>query len=126
MTSGTSLIDDVAAWEGVTLEEGRFGSTRFMVGRRELGHLHGDSVLDMPLPKSLKAKLIDRGEARQHRFTKPDSGWVTIELDGSDESRERAVALLRERYEHAREVAARARLAERTAPAVTPAAAASP
>ena len=112
MTSGTSLIHDVAAWEGVTLEEGRFGSTRFMVGRRELGHLHGDAVLDMPLPKALKAKLIDRGEARQHRFTKPDSGWVTIELDGSDESRERAVALLRERYEHAREVA-RSRAAPR-------------
>jgi Luciferase len=112
VTSGASLIDNVATWEGVTLEEGRFGSTRFMVGRRELGHVHGDSVLDMPLPKALKAELIARGEARQHRFTKPDSGWVTIELDGSDESRERAVALLRERYEHAREVA-RSRAAPR-------------
>ena len=107
MASRSTLIDDVAAWDGVTLEEGRFGSTRFMVGRRELGHLHGYTVLDMPLPKSLKAELIARGEARQHLWTKPDSGWVTIELDGSDAAREHALALLRERYEHAREVAAR-------------------
>jgi hypothetical protein len=30
----------------VTVEEGRFGSTRFMLGRRELGHVHGSSILD--------------------------------------------------------------------------------
>ena len=94
------LIDEVAAWPGVELAEGRFGSTRFMVGRRELGHLHGTTVLDMPLPPALKAQLIERGEAIQHRFTRPEAGWVTVEL-GDDSDVERAVALLRERYEHA-------------------------
>ena len=102
----SGLTDEIAGWEGVTLEEGRFGSTRFMVGRRELGHLHGDSLLDMPLPPAMKAELIARGEARQHRWTPPESGWVSVDLDGTDAARERAVALLRERYEHARAVAA--------------------
>ncbi len=103
----SALTDQVAEWEGVSLAEGRFGSTRFMVGRRELGHLHGETVLDLPLPPAQKAELIARGEARQHRWTKPDSGWVSVDLDGSDESREHALALLRERYEHARQVAAK-------------------
>ena len=50
------LAEEITGWEGVSLEPGRFGSTRFMIGRRELGHLHGDSVLDMPLPPAMKAE----------------------------------------------------------------------
>jgi hypothetical protein len=99
-TAQNTLVDEVAGWPGIELAEGRFGSTRFMVGRRELGHLHGTTVLDMPLPKPLKAELIASGEAIQHRWTPPESGWVTIEL--SDEAAvTRAIELLRERYEHA-------------------------
>jgi Luciferase len=97
---GDRLIDEVTAWPGVTVEEGRFGSTRFMIGRRELGHVHGSSILDLPLPKPMKAKLIGSGVAIQHRFTPPESGWVTIELDDA-EAVERSIEILRERYEHA-------------------------
>jgi hypothetical protein len=97
---GDRLIDEVTAWPGVTVEEGRFGSTRFMLGRRELGHVHGSSILDLPLPKPLKAELIESGVAIQHRFTPPESGWVTIELDDA-EAVERSIEILRERYEHA-------------------------
>jgi Family of unknown function (DUF5519) len=99
-TAADRVVEAVTGWSGVTLEEGRFGSTRFMLGRRELGHVHGSSILDMPLPKPLKAELIDRGEAIQHRYTRPDSGWVTIELGDAD-AVERAIGILRERYEHA-------------------------
>lgn len=99
------LIDEVASWEGVALAPGRFGSTRFMLGRRELGHLHGATTLDMPLPKPLKAELIERGEAREHRWAPPDSGWVTVELEPGPAGVERGATLLRERYEHARSLA---------------------
>jgi Family of unknown function (DUF5519) len=101
MESEPGLIDEVGSWEGVTLAEGRFGSVRFLVGRRELGHLHGQTVLDMPLSKPLKAELIERGEAIQHRWARPDSGWVTIELEPGPAGVERGAALLRERYQHA-------------------------
>lgn len=85
----------------MTLAEGRFHSTRFLVGRRELGHVHGSGILDMPLPKPMKAELIERGEAIAHRYTPPNSGWVTIELD-DEPAIGRALDLLHERYEHAR------------------------
>jgi hypothetical protein len=48
----------------------------------------------------MKAKLIGSGVAIQHRFTPPESGWVTIELDDA-EAVERSIEILRERYEHA-------------------------
>jgi hypothetical protein len=98
---GNRLIEEVSAWEGVSTGEGRFGSTRFLVGRRELGHLHPPATLDMPLPPARKRELIGRGEAEQHRWTPPESGWVTLRL-ADDEATERAIELLRERYEHAR------------------------
>jgi hypothetical protein len=100
------LIEEVTAWPEVTIGEGRFHSTRFLVGRRELGHVHAPSTLDMPLPKQLKAELIERGEAMPHRFTPPTSGWVTMRLDLQD-GVDRAIELLRERYEHALAVQAR-------------------
>jgi hypothetical protein len=105
MGESLGLIDEVGGWDGVTLEPGRFGSTRFMLGRRELGHLHGERTLDMPLPKPLKAKLIERGEGREHRWAPPGSGWVTVELEPGIPGVERGAALLRERYEHARSLA---------------------
>jgi hypothetical protein len=80
--------------------EGRFHSTRFAVGRRELGHVHLPSTLDMPLPKPLKAELIERGEAIAHRFTPPDSGWVTMFVE-TDDDLDRALEILRERHRHA-------------------------
>jgi hypothetical protein len=94
------LEETVAGWEGVTTGEGRFGSTRFLVGRRELGHLHRPATLDMPLPPAQKRELVERGEAERHRYTPPDSGWVTIHID-DEAGLERALDLLRERHDHA-------------------------
>ena len=98
--AGQRLIDEVSSWPDVEVGEGRFRSVRFSVGKRELGHIHGTTALDVPLPPEQKAELIERGEAIPHRFTPPRSGWVTIMLE-SPEDADRALEILRERYEHA-------------------------
>ncbi|HEV8177059.1 MAG TPA: luciferase family protein [Gemmatimonadales bacterium] len=100
---GTRLVEEVSAWKGVSTDEGRFGSTRLLLGRRKLGHLHPPSTLDMPLPPAQKRELVRRGEAEQHRWTPPSSGWVTVRL-GDEAATEGAIGLLRERYEHARQL----------------------
>ncbi len=102
---GRRLIDEVSSWPEVEVGKGRFRSDRFLVGRRELAHIHGTTALDVPLPPALKAELIERGEAIPHRFTPPGSGWVTIMLE-SPQVVDRAIAIMRERYEHALEVKA--------------------
>jgi hypothetical protein len=93
------IVDQVTSWPGVSAHEHRFGGVEFRLGSRELGHLHGARIADIPLKRSLRDELIAAGRAKVHRW-RPDSGWVTVALD-SQEGREEAVRLLRAGYESA-------------------------
>ena len=42
------IVREVGAWDGVTVLPHRFGGVEFRVGRRELGHVHGDRLADLP------------------------------------------------------------------------------
>jgi hypothetical protein len=72
----TKVAQVVASWDGVTTHPHRFGGTEFRLGRRELGHLHGDRLADLPFPKRVHDELIADGRARPHHWL-PDSGWVS-------------------------------------------------
>jgi hypothetical protein len=105
MTAGERIRAEVASWPEVETGPGRFGSIRFTVGRRELGHLHGNSIADLPLRPEIARELVAAGEAREHRWTAPGSGWVTVELR-SEQDADRVIELMRASYE--RTVARRA------------------
>jgi hypothetical protein len=98
VSASDRIRQEVASWPGVETGPGRFGSLRFTIGRRELGHLHGDTIADLPLRPERKRELIEAGDAISHRWTPPQSGWVTIELEGDPEA-DRVIALMRESYE---------------------------
>jgi predicted DNA-binding protein (MmcQ/YjbR family) len=100
MSAREQITAEVESWPGVESGPGRFGSVRFTVGRRELGHLHGDRIADLPLRPERARELISAGEAREHRYTPTGSGWVTIDLD-SDRAAERVVELMRASYDRA-------------------------
>jgi hypothetical protein len=70
------------------------------VGRRELGHLHGDRIADLPFPRRVRDELVAEGRARPHHVL-PDSGWITISIDSPEEA-DHAVELFRMAYERAR------------------------
>jgi hypothetical protein len=100
MSSSEKIAAEVESWHGVESGPGRFGSLRFTIGRRELGHLHGDRIADLPLRPQVAAELIEAGHAREHRFTPEGSGWVTVDLD-SDDDADRVIRLMRESYDRA-------------------------
>jgi luciferase-like monooxygenase len=75
---------EVASWDGVTVEPHRFGGVEFRVGRRELGHLHGNRLADLPFPVKVREQLVAAGRARPHHVL-PDSGWVSVYIrDAAD------------------------------------------
>jgi len=93
------IAEQVTSWPGVTTHDHRFGGLEFRLGNRQLGHLHGDRIADIPLKRSLRDELVASGRARVHRW-RPESGWVTVGID-SDRGRDDAVRLLRVGYESA-------------------------
>jgi hypothetical protein len=99
MTTGERIADTVRSWPGVEEAPHRFGGVEFRVGRRELGHLHGDRIADLPFPRRVRDELIAEGRARPHHVL-PDSGWITVSIHSPEES-ENAVGLFRMAYERA-------------------------
>jgi len=92
----------------VTESPHRFGGIEFRLGRRELGHLHGDHMADLPFPRRIRDELVAAGRAQPHHVL-PDSGWVTRSVRGPEDV-DAIVALFRLSYERA--VASRSRTAE--------------
>jgi hypothetical protein len=100
MSAGAQIEREVASWEGVTAHPHRFGGIEFRLGRRELGHLHGDELADLPFPRRIREMLVDTGRAEIHRF-RPDSGWVSKPIAGTQDVDD-AIELFRLSYERAR------------------------
>jgi hypothetical protein len=98
MTASERIRSEVESWPEVETGPGRFGSVRFTVGRRELGHLHGEEIADLPLRPEAARQLVAAGQANEHRWTPPGSGWVTIEL-ATDQDADRVIELMRSSYE---------------------------
>jgi hypothetical protein len=90
----------VAAWDDVETGPHRFGGLEFRVGRRELGHLHGDRIADLPFTRRVRDELIAQGRAQPHHVL-PESGWITFSIDQPADV-DRAIELFRLSYEAAR------------------------
>jgi hypothetical protein len=79
-----AIVREVSSWAGVTTGRHRFGGTEFRIGRRELGHLHGNRLADLPFPLLIRDELVAAGRAEPHHIH-PESGWVSRFIrDGSD------------------------------------------
>ena len=57
----------------------RFGGVGFFVGTTEIGHLHGNGLLDLFVGKSFRTDQVGRGRALPHHVF-PESGWVSFWL----------------------------------------------
>ena len=75
LVSGAKERIDAAlqGWSGITSQPHRFGGTEYCLGRREIGHVHGDSLVDIPFPKEVRNELVTAGRAGPHHIL-PGSG----------------------------------------------------
>ena len=90
----------VTSWDGVTAQPHRFGGLEYVIGRREIGHIHGNSLVDIPFPRKVRDEIVRAGRAQPHHVL-PESGWVSFYIT-QEADVEQAIALLRESYEIAR------------------------
>ena len=88
----------VTSWPDVTAHPHRFGGTEYRLGeRREIGHVHGDSLVDLPFPPQVRDEVVAAGRAQPHHIL-PDSGWVSFYVRESADV-ERAIELFRLSYD---------------------------
>jgi Family of unknown function (DUF5519) len=65
------ISEEVTSWPGVKAGPGGFGSLAFTVGRREIGHLHGDHAAHFAFPKQVRAELLEQGKVVPHPVASP-------------------------------------------------------
>ena len=88
---------ELLSWPHVEAHPHRFGGTEYRIGKRELGHIHGDHLVDIPFPTKVRDEVVAAGLAEPHHLL-PDSGWVSLFLR-QPEDVVKAINLLRRSYE---------------------------
>jgi hypothetical protein len=99
-TASEQITDEVTSWPGVVAGTGRRGEWAFTVGRREIGHLHGDRVMHCGFPKAVWHELYDAGRIDYHPVFPGKPGFAARRIDSEDDVRD-VIALLRLNYDRA-------------------------
>ena len=74
------LEDLVLQVPGVRSKIHRLGGIEFVEENgRELGHLHGNGLLDVPVGRTAAASLIQSGKALPHHIF-PESKWISFQM----------------------------------------------
>ena len=94
----TRITDEVTSWPGVTAGPGRRGEFAFTVGRRQIGHLHGDRVAHFGFPPAVGAALREEGRVGPHPVAPEKPAWAAREIRTDDDVQD-VIALLRLNYD---------------------------
>jgi Luciferase len=92
------ITEVVTSWPGVTASPGRRGDLSFKVGRREIGHLHGDHAAHFGIPKSDWQTLFEAGRIDFHPVFPGRPGFGARVIDSGADV-DAVIALLRLNYE---------------------------
>jgi Family of unknown function (DUF5519) len=92
------ITDEVTSWPGVTAGPGRRGEFSFRVGRREIGHLHGDHAAHFNFPKEVWLALRDEGRIGEHPVFPGRQGPAARRIEHAADVDD-VIALLRLNYE---------------------------
>lgn len=96
-------IDDientVLSWKQTSIHPHKFGGVQFNVNDKEIGHIHGNGLLDIPFSKSVKEQLISEtnGKVKEHHIFKK-SGWISFYIEDRRD-KELALSILKRSYE---------------------------
>jgi hypothetical protein len=99
-TPSRLITDEVTSWPGVEAGPGERGEFAFTVGRREIGHLHGDRVAHFGFPKTIGARLREEGRIGSHPVFPENPGWGARSLLTDDDVHD-VIELMRLNYDRA-------------------------
>jgi Family of unknown function (DUF5519) len=72
-----AVRDEVLSWNDTSESMHKYGGTQFDCRGKEIGHIHGNGILDILFSKKIKEQLLAEGKIKDHHvFTR--SGWVSF------------------------------------------------
>ena len=99
-TASRTIVDEVTSWPGVEAVYGDRGELSLRLGRREIGHLHGDHAAHFGFPRAIAAELREAGRIGPHPAFPDNPGWGARRIRDDADVRD-VIALLRLNYERA-------------------------
>ncbi|HEY5316965.1 MAG TPA: luciferase family protein [Solirubrobacteraceae bacterium] len=101
LTASERITEEVTSWPGVEAGYGRRGEFAFRLGRREIGHLHGDHAAHFTFPKQVWTELFERGRIVHHPVFPGRQGPAARRIENDDDVRD-VLELLRMNYDRMR------------------------
>jgi hypothetical protein len=98
MTASEQITEEVTSWPGVEAGIGTRGEYGFTVGRRQIGHLHGDHAAHFSFPKEVWAELFEAGRIVHHPVFPGKAGPAARRIEDEADVRD-VIALLRLNYD---------------------------
>lgn len=92
------ITEEVTSWPGVEAGPGDRGELAFTVGRRSIGHLHGDRAAHFSFPKQVWTELKEQGRIDYHPVFPGKQGPASRRIEGEAEVRD-VIDLLRLNYD---------------------------
>ena len=89
---------EILSWPNVTAEQHKFGGIEFLLNKREMGHIHGDRLADLPFTMKTRNDLVNSGRVSPHHVM-PQSGWVSYWIEKGEEDVAAIIGLFRLRYQ---------------------------
>jgi hypothetical protein len=98
VTASRKITAEVTSWPGVEAGRGDRGELAFKLGRRELGHLHGDHAAHFSFPKQVWAALYEQRRIDYHPVFPGRPGFAARRVEDQDDVRD-VIELLRLNYD---------------------------
>jgi hypothetical protein len=99
-TPSRQITEEVTSWPGVEAGSGKRGEFAFSLGRREIGHLHGDHAAHFGFPREVWEELFAQGRIDYHPVFPGRPGFAARRIAGEADVRD-VIALLRLNYDRA-------------------------
>jgi hypothetical protein len=99
-----SIRKEIMSWAYVSAETHRFGGIEFRLNGRELGHIHGERLVDLPFPMKIRNELVNSGRVSPHHVL-PRSGWVSYWINKGEKDVPAIVELFKMRYDQLKPIA---------------------
>jgi hypothetical protein len=97
-TASQQITEEVTSWPDVQATQGSRGELAFTIGRRQLGHLHGDHAAHFSFPKGLWDELRAQGRIVAHPVFPDRRGPAARRIKNEADARD-VIALLRLNYD---------------------------